>query len=105
MPAVVTLIYPATPDHTFNLEYYLQTHMPLVTKLWSSRGLKGYQVIKLDQDGGYCTQCLLHWESVDAFTQAKAVAAESEAIFGDIPNFTNVKPTVLISGDIVASTV
>ena len=30
MPVAITVLYPKAPDATFNLDYYLSTHMPLV---------------------------------------------------------------------------
>lgn len=43
MPAAhVSVLYPR--DATFNMEYYLATHMPLVKKSWTRYGLKKYIV-------------------------------------------------------------
>ena len=42
MPAHISVLYPRAA--TFNMEYYLATHMPLVKKSWAQYGLKKYTV-------------------------------------------------------------
>lgn len=91
MSSTVTLLYPAVP---FDLKYYLSSHMPMVQKTWSSKGLKSWQVSELDPKSGYSIQCILKWESAEAFEKA---AAEDEAqIMGDIKNYTEGKPVIII---------
>lgn len=46
MPIEVTVLYPNVSDATFNLDYYLKTHMPLVVKEFGPHGLKGWKVAK-----------------------------------------------------------
>lgn len=68
--------------------------MPMVQKTWSNKGLKGWQVSELDPKSGYTVQCVLEFESAEAFGKA---AAEDEAqIMGDIPNYTEGKPTIIV---------
>ena len=38
--AEVNVLYPAKEGAKFDLDYYLATHMPLVSKHWSGLGLK-----------------------------------------------------------------
>lgn len=42
MPAHVSVLYPRKAK--FDMDYYLATHMPLVTKHWTQHGLKKYTV-------------------------------------------------------------
>lgn len=55
---------------------------------------------RLDPSSGYCTLCVLEWESGEAFQ--KAVSEDEAQIMGDIPNYTEGKPTIVI-GKIVGS--
>lgn len=45
-PITITVLYPNVEDATFNLEYYLQTHMPLAMQHFGPHGLIGYRVQK-----------------------------------------------------------
>ncbi len=53
MPAVVSILYPREADATFDFDYYMNTHMPLVSKLWTKHGMTGWHVCKLDSDSPY----------------------------------------------------
>ena len=46
-------MYPKTETSTFDMDYYMKTHMPLVQEKWGSHGLKNWTVAKLDESGGY----------------------------------------------------
>ncbi|KAJ4288155.1 hypothetical protein N0V90_012172 [Kalmusia sp. IMI 367209] len=100
-PAHVNVLYPRKDGATFDMKYYLATHMPLVSKSWSSYGLKGYKVTQYAEDAPYTVGCLLEWESIEAFKKAGA-GPEAADVFGDIPKFSNEKPT-LIAGELVGS--
>ena len=97
---VVTVLYPGSGGETFDYDYYLSKHMPLVHERWDSMGLKGTQVLRgqAGPDGGkpqFSTITLLNFESAAAF---KAAAdAHGAELFGDIPNFTNGKPTLQLN--------
>ena len=93
MPACITVIYPNASDATFNMDYYLKTHMPLVEEKWTSYGMKGYKISKFVGTGTgdaspYSVQALLHFDSIDSFKSA-AQGPNAQAVLGDIPNFSN----------------
>jgi uncharacterized protein (TIGR02118 family) len=90
MSYIVTLFYPTSPA-PFDLNYYLTSHMPLVQKRWTQYGLQNWEVIKLDQSGGYQIKCILRF--TDAAGGGKAFG-DSDDIMGDIPNYTDTKPVV-----------
>ncbi|KAL2208759.1 hypothetical protein CC79DRAFT_1320333 [Sarocladium strictum] len=96
--AVVQVIYPSGPDATFDMDYYLNKHMPMVDAKWGSSGLKHWTIITAEKGEDWLVQAHLIWESVEAFQSA----GDKETVMGDIPNFTNTKPT-LKSGSIVAT--
>lgn len=96
----VSVLYPKTADSHFDLAYYRDTHMALVRdKLGDS--CKG-TAIESGLAGGapgeeptYMAMGHLYFDAVADFQTAFGTHAEK--ILGDIPNFTNVQPTVQIS--------
>lgn len=104
MTFTAVVLYPNEPDTTFDTDYYLQTHMPLVAKLWGPAGLKSWSVTKYERDLAgtspkYLIAATLVWESEESATAA--IAGESaSSVFGDIPNFTNKQPVTLAGSTI-----
>ncbi|KAG0653047.1 hypothetical protein D0Z07_0291 [Hyphodiscus hymeniophilus] len=97
MATTITLIYPAVD---FDLKYYLNSHMPMVAKTWKNKGLTRWTVSEIDPSSGNSTQCILEFTSADAFQ--KAMAEDEAQIMGDIPNYTQGKPQIII-GKIVGT--
>jgi uncharacterized protein (TIGR02118 family) len=95
--ATITLLYPAVD---FDLKYYLASHMPLVQKTWSPKGLQSWKVTELDPSGGYGVQCVLEFSSAEDF--GKAAKEDEKEIMGDIPNYTQGKPLIVV-GKVVGS--
>ncbi|KAJ9616479.1 hypothetical protein H2200_000198 [Cladophialophora chaetospira] len=99
------LQYPAESDSTFDLKYYLSSHMPLVNKKWNEYGLKDWKIIEFQPgpDGSkpYSIGAVLTWESADGVNKALSSDAGKE-VLGDVPNFSNKSPLFLI-GDIVGA--
>ncbi|KAK7509286.1 uncharacterized protein IWZ02DRAFT_465905 [Phyllosticta citriasiana] len=98
-PVTVSVLYPTAPDATFNLEYYLQTHMPLVQEHFGLHGLIGYRVQKLvstatGDASPYSIMCLLEFPDRAAWDNALTQAAGP--VMADVPNFSNKAPTFLI---------
>jgi len=97
----VNVMYPNQADSTFNWDYYLSNHLDLVKKCWGPMGLKGARVIKgvagdePDSDAPYLLIAQVLFDTVGEFEAA--AAAHGEAIFGDVPNFTNIAPEVQVS--------
>jgi uncharacterized protein (TIGR02118 family) len=94
---IVSVMYQVGPGQKFDLDYYMKTHVPMVGRLMGPAGLKSAQVLQGTgtpdgKQAGFHIMALLEFESAAAF---KAAAdAHGTAIFGDIPNFTDVKPAV-----------
>ncbi|PVI08240.1 hypothetical protein DM02DRAFT_608307 [Periconia macrospinosa] len=99
-PATVNVLYPRKDGSTFDLKYYLDTHMPMVYKHWNSHGLKSFKVTQYGE-GPYTMNCSMEWDSVDAFKTAGTLACATE-IFGDISNFSTEQP-VIIGGEVVGT--
>ncbi|KAM0811366.1 hypothetical protein AB5N19_11722 [Seiridium cardinale] len=102
MSAFITVAYPrpSSGELKFDLNYYLDSHMPLVAKTWGPNGLKSWTVTE-HAEGPYAVQAILQWESIGAFDKA-AGEAGAAVVFGDIPKFTDIQP-LLLKGDIKGS--
>ena len=105
MATTITVLYENVDDATFDLDYYLTKHMPLVDEKFKPFGIKGWRVLKAvgAPFGGkpaYNVICNLEFDTADQFRAA--VAAESGPVFGDVPNFSNKDPVVVIA-DLVGS--
>ncbi|EXJ59483.1 uncharacterized protein A1O5_12108 [Cladophialophora psammophila CBS 110553] len=105
MAVNATVLYPAEEGATFDMTYYLKTHMPLVSEKWSQYGLQAWKVIQLlpgpDGSKPYSVAALLTWESADGLSKALK-GDEAQTVFGDVPNFSNRSP-IFLMGDIVGS--
>ena len=104
MGATVAVLYP--PDADIKMDYYLNTHMPMVQEKWGPGGLQGYTVAQFVSLGdgspapySLCTN--LNFESIEAF-QAVAAGPHIAEIMGDIKNFTEKVP-ILIIGNVVGT--
>lgn len=98
----VTVLYPNEEDSTFDMDYYLSTHMPLVSENWQKYGLKGWRVVQFQPgpDGAkpqYSTQATLIWDSPEDLQKAMG-GEETKSVMGDVPNFSNKSPLFLAGG-------
>ena len=105
MATTITVLYENVDDATFNLDYYMTKHRPLVDEKFKPFGIKGWRVLKAvgTPFGGkpaYSIIANLEFDTADQFRAA--VAAESGPVFGDVPNFSNKSPVVVI-GDLVGA--
>ena len=95
MPCTVTILYPATAQTTFDLDFYINTHIPLTEKQWKPWGLKGWTVSKLDGSAGFSVQGEMEWTSEQAFRDAWK-SSDSDVIREDVASYTNEHPIRLI---------
>ena len=103
MAAAITVLYPNVDDATFDLDYYLAKHMPLVMRLFGPHGMTGWRVSRLvgtptGARSPYSIAATLEFPTPEAFKAA--LAAEAKAVLGDVPNFSNKEPVIMI-GEIV----
>lgn len=94
----LSVIYPRSDDATFDLDYYMNTHMPLVSKLYSDYGLTDLQVdegislsSKVPSDN--VIACYMVFDSLDNLKAA--LKNEGAKVMADVANFTNIEPTVM----------
>ncbi|MDP9095696.1 MAG: EthD family reductase [Pseudomonadota bacterium] len=94
---VISVMYPSDGGESFDEQYYLQTHMPLVREKWGPLGLSDTKVMRgvPGPDGSapaFMMTALLTFGSIEQFHGA--VAQHGPEVFGDVANFTAAKPMV-----------
>ena len=96
----VSVLYPGGAGSTFNMDYYLNRHIPMVrAKLGTAcknaaveQGLGGATP---GSPPAFSAMGHLYFDSVEAFQTA--FGPHAGAIMDDIPNYTNVQPTIQVS--------
>ena len=96
----LSALYPNNEDSKFDMGYYCETHIPMVQK---KLGTACKRVAVEQGLGGatpgsratYIAMGHLYFVSIEAFQVA--FGPHTEAIMGDIPNYTNVQPVIQIS--------
>ena len=96
----VYVLYPNNSGGTFDMDYYLTKHLPMVReKLGSAvKGMTVDQGLAGGQPGTDAANrviATLLFDSVDAFQNA--FLPHAAEIQGDMPSYTNITPTVQIS--------
>ena len=96
----VSVLYPNTEGTSFDMGYYCDTHIPMVREKLGE-ACKGIAVeggLSGGEPGSAATYVAmghLYFETVDAFQTS--FGPHADAIMGDIPNYTQIEPTVQIS--------
>ena len=96
----VSILYPKNEGGTFDLKYYLETHMPMtLEKLGAAlRGVRvehGLSGAPLGAAPAYVAMCHLDFDSLEAFQEA--FTPHAAVLQGDIANYTNVSPLIQIN--------
>jgi uncharacterized protein (TIGR02118 family) len=95
----VSVLYPNGSGAKFDMNYYLNSHMPMVQKKLGAT-LKGMSIeeglggMPPGSPAPYLAGCGLLFDSVEAF--GEAFATHADAILADIPNYTNTQPVIQI---------
>jgi uncharacterized protein (TIGR02118 family) len=88
----VTILYPRTDDSTFDMDYYCSSHMPMLAESLGEH-CQGWGAANI-AEGKYAA---MGWAVVDSVESFNAAMAEHGAkIMGDVPNYTNVQPELLV---------
>ncbi len=96
----VSVLYPNQSDAKFDMSYYTERHMPMVQRLVGDacrriavqRGLSGSQP---DSRPTYLALGHLYFDSIEVFKET--FEPHAAQIMADLPNFTNLKPTIQIN--------
>jgi uncharacterized protein (TIGR02118 family) len=96
----VSVLYPNTAGCKFDMGYYLAKHMPMVQQKLGAACKR--MAVEEGIAGGapgapatYVAMGHLYFDTTDAFQAA--FAPHAQAIMADIPNYTNIQPTIQIS--------
>ena len=96
----VSVLYPNSEGSRFDMVYYCNSHIPMVQeklgaalkKVAVDEGIGGPEP---GSSAAYTAMAHLFFDSVGAFQDA--FGPHAGAIMGDIPNYTDVQPTIQIS--------
>lgn len=96
----VSVLYPGGDGSTFNMDYYLNHHVPMVraklgTACKSAAVEQGLGGATASSPPAFSAMGHLYFDSVEAFQAA--FGPHAAAIMADIPNYTNVQPTIQVS--------
>ena len=96
----VSVLYPNDEVKKFDMNYYLDTHMPLVKKLLSDACTnitvdEGIAGATPGSKAPYIAIGHLHFNSVEDFISS--FTPNANAIMNDLPNFTDIAPVVPIN--------
>jgi uncharacterized protein (TIGR02118 family) len=97
----VSVLYPKKSDSTFDMDYYLNKHVPMVVSRLTPTGLvkgeidEGMGGFPPGQPAPYAVVGYLTFERMEDFQLG--FARHGAEIMGDVPNFTNIQPVVQIS--------
>ena len=95
----VDVLYPNIEGRKFDMRYYCETHIPMVRQKLGA-ACKGVAVeaglggAEPGSPAAYVAMGHLLFDSVEAFQTA--FAPHAQAIMGDIPNYTDLQPTIQI---------
>ena len=88
----LSVSYPSSDTSTFDHDYYLATHIPLMASTWNplttsvDKGVNGPSVAAV-----HCT-----FETMEAL-QAAMGSPGTAAVIADVANYTNIAPVMQIS--------
>lgn len=99
----VTIMYPNEEGKTFDMEYYSTKHMPMVADLFGDflRAMsieKGMVGRTPEEPAPYVAMGSFYFDKIEDYGQA--FGPNADKILGDIPNYTDIQPVVLI-GEVV----
>ena len=93
-------MYPNDPDKKFDMDYYLNKHMPMLHEKLDPKSLVKSEIDKgLGGQGEnapppYRVICHLFFNSMEDFQKG---LSHEEELFADVPNYTEIEPVIQIS--------
>jgi uncharacterized protein (TIGR02118 family) len=96
----VSVLYPNRPGAKFDMNYYCEKHMPMVRQKLGAACKqiaveKGIAGMAPGAPAAFVAMGHIYCDSAEAFQAA--FAPHAQAIMGDIPNYTDIEPTIQIS--------
>jgi uncharacterized protein (TIGR02118 family) len=89
-----SVLYPRSDGTTFDNDYYVSTHMPLIAANWPQ--LAKWEVDLATPDQPHHAIGYLYFDSMEDFGAAMG-SPGTGAVMGDVPNYTNVQPQIYVS--------
>ena len=94
----LSAIYPQTDSSTFDMDYYMSTHIPLVEELFQPVSIEVNEGVSGAEEGSsppYAVMTDITFATLEDLQNA--VATHGAEVIGDIPNFTNVEAQLQIN--------
>lgn len=96
----VTVMYEQSEGTSFNEDYFINNHIPLVKNRLQPMGMKSIAVDRGIAGGGgdpapFIYMAHMLFDSIEQFKEAFVSAREELA--GDVPKYTDIKPKIQIS--------
>ena len=85
----LSILYPAGEGTTFDHDYYRDTHIPLVTEIWSPVAV----AVDKGIDGPYAAGVHITFDSPEALAAAMGSERTGELLV-DVANYTNAQPVM-----------
>ncbi len=79
----------------FNMDYYLNKHIPMAKKAWTPHGLESMVVTEVPEGSDFAVMVPVVFRDMDAW-QAAAACEETKAVVADVPNFSNQRAEMVI---------
>ncbi|MBM7068321.1 EthD family reductase [Actibacterium sp. 188UL27-1] len=102
MVATIQAVYPVKDGVTFDFDYYMAAHIPLVRQHFEPHGLTEVAVSKglaggPDTPPGYFAIATMRFADM---AQLEAAIGAAAPVLADIPEFTNGQPDLLIGEEL-----
>jgi uncharacterized protein (TIGR02118 family) len=98
----ISIFYPNNKGARFDMNYYVKKHMPMsIEKLSASKGFRGVSVERgvggemPESEPTYIAMCHYLFDSAEEFLAA--FNQHTALLQGDMPNYTDIKPTIQFS--------
>lgn len=91
----ILVIYDGSWERTFDRNYYVEKHLPLVRETWSSLGMQSTVALFPASDEGIVAMAACTFQDEAAVKKA-LTAPESARIMSDIPNYTDIQPRLVV---------
>lgn len=98
----ISILYPNTPGARFDMDYYVNRHMPMSIELLGAHpGFKGVSVERglggaaPGTDAAYIAMCHFQFDSGESFMAA--FSPNAATLQADIPNYTDVAPIIQVN--------
>ena len=88
------VVYPRSEGSTFDTDYYVSSHMPMVASKWPQ--VTKWEVDVAAPDQPHHAIGYLYFESMASLGEAMGGPSTGE-VMGDIPNYTTVQPAMYVS--------